>query len=185
MTLHKTTRSRTDLILHPVRLRLMTELTGRSLTSKQLAEALPDLPQASLYRHIKLLVEGGIFETVAEQLVNGATERTYAVAQGQGRLTGEELSGMTATEHREAFQLFVASLTERFSRYIDHADLDLLEDDGLSYNGTVIYLSDQEKAALRDRMMALIAEFASLGPSENRRRYTLGSIVIPDERRHS
>lgn len=176
-------RARRDLILHPVRLRLLTELTGRALTSRQLAEAMPDVPQATLYRHIKTLVDGGLFETVAEAPVNGALERTYAVAQGQGRLSPEEMSSMTAEEHLEAFTIFIGSLSERFACYVDRADLDHLAEEGLSYNGTAIYLSDHERVALRDRLMAAVGEFAALGPSPERKRYTLASIVIPDERK--
>lgn len=40
------------LIGHPVRLRVIIALGGRTLTTKQLAEALPDVAQATLYRHV-------------------------------------------------------------------------------------------------------------------------------------
>ena len=145
-------KSKQDLILHPVRLRLLTELTGRSLTSRQLAAALPDIPQATLYRHIKTLLDGGIFTTVAETMVNGALERTYAVASGQERLTAEELADMSSEEHKTAFNLFVAALSERFARYIDQADLSQLVEDGLSYNGTAIYLNESERAAFQEEI---------------------------------
>ena len=64
-------RDKADLILHPARLRIMGELGGRQMTSRQLAIALPDMAQASLYRHIKALLDGGILEVVSEQAVNG------------------------------------------------------------------------------------------------------------------
>ena len=174
-----------DLILHPVRLRLLTELTGRSLTSRQLAAALPDIPQATLYRHIKTLHDGGIFRTVAESMVNGALERTYAVATGQARLTPEELAGMSSDEHKTAFNLFIAALSEQFARYIDQADLNKLIADGLSYNSATIYLSEGERQAFQAEIIAVIGKFTHLGPAADRKRYNLTSIVIPDERSQS
>ena len=175
-------KSKHDLILHPVRLRVMTEMVGKALTTQQLAAALPDIPQASLYRHVKLLVDGGIFQVVAENIVNGAVERTYAIAPEQDRFAPGELS---ADDHKKAFNLFIASLSERFARYIEGADLSHLAEDGLSYNNTVIYLSDEERDTLQAAFSDAIRPFISLGPAPERRRYTLASLVIPDERHRS
>ena len=178
-------KAKRDLILHPVRLRLLTELTGRALNSRQLATALPDIPQATLYRHIKTLVEGGIFTTVAENMVNGALERTYAITQGQERLSPPDLASMSSSEHEQAFNLFVASLSERFARYIEQADLDQLHEDGMSYNGTAIYLTEEERVSFQEQIIAAIGAFTTLGPGPGRQRYTLASIVIPDDRKES
>ena len=177
------TKTKRDLLLHPVRLRLLAELSGRSMTTQQLATALPDIPQATLYRHIKRLVEGSIFQTVAETQVNGAIERTYAVAPGQDSFSPEDLADMSVSEHQETFNLFIATLSERFARYIAGADLTRLLEDGLSYNGTVIYLSEAERSELQAAFMNTISPFVSLGPAPKRKRYTLASIVIPDERK--
>ncbi len=174
--------SKRDLILHPIRLRLLTELTGRTLTSKQLADLLPDVPQASLYRHIKMLVEGGVFETVNLTPVRGAVERTYGVAQGQGRLGAEDLESMSVTQHQQAFHLFVGSLSERLGRYLETADLSRLKEDGMSFNGTAIYLSAVERKEFTERINEVVGRFVAEGPAPDRRRYTLASIVIPEER---
>lgn len=174
--------SKKDLILHPIRLRLLTELTGRTLTSKQLADLLPDVPQASLYRHIKVLAEGGVFETVQRTPVRGAIERTYAVAKGQGRLGPEDLESMSVSEHQDAFHLFVGSLSERLGRYLETADLSRLKEDGMSFNGTAIYLSAAEREEFTEQINELVERFVMAGPSPDRTRYTLASIVIPEDR---
>jgi DNA-binding transcriptional ArsR family regulator len=173
---------KSDLILHPIRLRLMTELAGRQMTAQQLAEALPDVAQASLYRHIKRLLEGGVFEIVAEQLVNGAVERTLAVVAGQTQLSLAEAQAMTAVEHIRAFNIFAASLIESFSRYADGADPAYFMVDGVSYSRAVIYLTDEERAEFQQAIMNLMGQVMSNQPQPGRKRYTLASVVIPDER---
>ncbi|NNJ11357.1 helix-turn-helix domain-containing protein [Chloroflexales bacterium ZM16-3] len=45
-----------DLLLHPIRLRIIVALTVQQLTVQQLAGVLPDVPQATLYRQIHKLV---------------------------------------------------------------------------------------------------------------------------------
>jgi hypothetical protein len=176
------TQNQRDLILHPIRLRLMTELAGRQMTSQQLAQALPDVPQASLYRHIKKLLEGGAFEIVSEQVVNGATERTFAVAAGQERLSLAEAQAMTTAEHIQAFNTFAASLIEAFSRYMVGADPAQFAEDGVSYNRAVIYLDAAERAEFQEAVMALVGGVMANQPQPGRKRYTLASVVIPDER---
>jgi hypothetical protein len=107
-------QTKSDLLLHPVRMRLVTELAGRQMTPGQLAAALPDVPQATLYRQINRLLEGGVFEVVAEQVVNGATERTYAVVGGGDRLS----LGRAAGDHAGSACTLLFHLCRRADRYV-------------------------------------------------------------------
>ena len=69
-----------DLLLHPVRLRVVKAFLGdRALTTAQLAAELSDVPAGSLYRHISRLTKAGVLHVVAERRVRGAVERTYAL----------------------------------------------------------------------------------------------------------
>ncbi len=59
-----TDRTRSEMLLHPVRIRIVSEFTGRQRTDRDLADALPDIRQASLYRLVAALVVGGVLEQV-------------------------------------------------------------------------------------------------------------------------
>src|SRR5258708_37343099 len=59
---------RADLVLHPVRLRIILVFArGRRLTPQQVAAVLPDVPQATLYRQIERLYRGGALAVAAER----------------------------------------------------------------------------------------------------------------------
>ena len=178
-------QTKSDLVFHPVRMRLITELAGRQMTPGQLAETMPDIPQATLYRHINRLLAGGIIEVVNEQIVNGAIERTVAVVAGQARLTDEDLKGLTAVEHTRNFTTFAGSLIEAFSRYARQANPDAMNADGLSYNRATIYLSAEERAEFQEAIVTLLQDVMRHPPTPERRRYLLASVVIPDERSSS
>ena len=45
--------SKAEMIVHPIRLRIIEALHGRELTSRQIADSLDDVPQATLYRRRK------------------------------------------------------------------------------------------------------------------------------------
>ncbi len=175
--------SKLDSMLHPIRLRLMTELAGRRMTTGQLGAAMPDVAQATLYRQVKRLLDAGLIQVVDEQVVNGATERIYALVPGQDSLTDEDMQGLTAEEHARNFSVFSALLIDTYRRYLEHADLDALVADGMGYNRVVIYLDEAERAAFQQKMVALLKSVMINPPSPERRRYTLASVVIPDERK--
>lgn len=172
---------KSDVLLHPVRMRLVTELAGRHMTPGQLAAKMPDVAQATLYRHISRLVESGIFEVVSQQAVNGAVERTYGVVAGAERLTAAEMQAITPAEHGRYFSIFAAALINAVSRYVQQTDPDKISQSGLSYNRAIIYLSDEERAAFQDQIVALIGGVMSNEPTPERQRFTLASVVIPDE----
>jgi len=111
-----------DLILHPVRLRIVRAfLGGRSLTTSALAAELADVPPASLYRHVARLVEAGVLEVVAERRVRGAVERTYVLHEAAANIGADELATMSADEHRRMFITFVAGLVGDFDSYLARA----------------------------------------------------------------
>lgn len=174
-----------DLLLHPVRLRIMTEIVGKALTPRQLAAALPDVPQATLYRQINLLLDGDILEVAEETPVSGAVERTYRLRQGAEGISREELRDLSDEDHLRYFNIFMASLIENFARYVQQRDPTHFEQDGMSYNRAVIYLNAEERAQFQREVMSLLSSVISNIPSPDRQRYTLASIVIPDDRKSS
>lgn len=168
-----------DLMIHPVRLRILSHLAGKAMTTAMLAAALPEISQATLYRQIKILVDGGMLAVVGESEVRGAVERTYTLAANGGRLTSQELAGLSPEEHLRYFGIFVAALFDAFGAYLQQADLDHLVEDGLTYNHVVLYLNEGERDALRMQLMGTVQAVMSNQPRADRRPYTLASMVIP------
>jgi DNA-binding transcriptional ArsR family regulator len=170
---------RVNLIIHPVRLQIVTELSRTPLTPRQLGELLPRIPQSTLYRHIGMLAEGGVLEVVAENQVNGVTERTYALVAGQARFSPEELSSLTSEEHLHYFTIFATALIDSFAEYIHDANLENVVADGLSYRRTVIYLSDDERAEFEEGLNKVLGRFMGQDAAPHRKRYTLAAVTIP------
>ena len=65
------TQKKVDMMLHPVRLRILLTLVGNRLTAQDLAQALPEIPQATLYRHIHHLVGAGLLSIDETRSVRG------------------------------------------------------------------------------------------------------------------
>src|SRR3954452_7720733 len=132
-----------NLILHPVRMRIMKALVGnRKLTVQEIGQYLADVPQATLYRHLNKLVQGGIIETVAQHQVRGTVEKVYALSSNSG-ITPQEFMESSSEEKLEVFIQFVNGLINDFGNYVEQENIDLIKD-GVSFRQVDLYLDDQE-----------------------------------------
>lgn len=170
-----------DLLLHPVRLRIVQSFLGdRALTTTQLRADLPDVPAASLYRHVARLVTGGVLSAVAERRVRGAVERTYVLRAAAARISLDQVMKMTSDEHRQAFFAFIAGLIGDFDRYLARGPVDPVRD-GASYNLAGMWLDDAELVELgRDLILALQPRLAN-APRAGRTRRILATVLLPGE----
>ncbi|MBV9944396.1 MAG: helix-turn-helix domain-containing protein [Solirubrobacterales bacterium] len=170
-----------DLLLHPVRLRIIRAFLGeRALTTGDLRRELPDVPPASLYRHVARLVEAGVLSVVSERRVRGALERTYVLRVAAASINLDELERMTRQDHRQAFMAFVAGLLGDFDRYLNRDDIDLARD-GVSYRMAGLWLDDAEMADLARELARVIQPRAANPPRRGRRRRILGFVLLPGD----
>jgi DNA-binding transcriptional ArsR family regulator len=170
-----------DLLLHPHRLRIVQALMGRDrLTTTDLRRLLPDVPTATLYRQVTVLLEGGILEVVEERQARGAVERTLALVGDRAVVTPEEAAAMTVEDHRRAFLTFVAGLLADFDRYLDGESPDLMRD-LVGYRQVALHLSDEELMEMIGELNAAIAPRLELGPGPGRRRRIFTTLLMPDD----
>lgn len=168
-----------DLILHPVRLRIIIALNGQEMTPQEMAVELGDVPQATLYRHIKALNEGGVITVVAERQVHSVTESVYALADvNAGVLGPEEAASMSPDDHMRVFTVFISSLLAEFSRYLEGDDIDLVRD-MISYQQVSLLLSDEELMVFLKDLNRLFIPLLDNKPRPDRRRRLLSTILIP------
>lgn len=167
-----------DLLLHPVRLRIVKAFLGdRALTTTDLGAELADVPAGSLYRHVARLAKEGVLQVVAERRVRGTVERTYALRLLAARMGPAEAAAMSPDEHEQAFLAFVAGLLADFDRYLA-ATPDLVRD-GVSYNVGAMWLSDEEHAALLRELAMVIQPRLANAQRKGRRRRMVYSVFLP------
>src|SRR5689334_7486282 len=100
-----------ELIAHPVRLRILHALSGgRMLTTSELCARMPDVSKASAYRHVGLLVDGGVIEVESEQRVRGAVERRYRLRGDRAVIDPKMAASLSPDQHRRGFAAAMASL---------------------------------------------------------------------------
>ncbi len=174
--------SKADAILHPVRMRILqtlaTGLSGRTMTAREIGQVLPDVAQASIYRHLARLVDADVVEVVEEHKVRNTIERVYGLPNGAAVLTRDEMLGLSRAEHLHYFTTFMAGLLGDYARYLERADVDFVRD-GVGYRELILNLSDDEMVEFTGAVSDVILPYLKLEPAAHRRRRVLASIVIP------
>jgi hypothetical protein len=162
-----------------VRLRIVQAFLGdRALTTTELRAELPDVPPASLYRHVARLVDRGVLSVVAERRVRGALERTYILRAAAARISADEVAKMSVDEHRQAFLAFIAGLIGDAERYLSREDVDPLRD-GASYNLAGMWLTDVELMELARELYTVVQPRLAHHPTPGRTRRILATVLLP------
>jgi hypothetical protein len=168
-----------DLLLHPVRLRIILAVAGRQVTAQQLANELPDIPQATLYRNINTLAAASILAVVQERRVRNTIEKTYALPEQDLFLTAADLENAGPEDYIRLFTQYLGLQLGYYVRYIQQGDVDFARDH-LSFHMFPLYLSEAETASLGEAVNAALLPYVKNEPSPERQRYILGLLSLPD-----
>jgi hypothetical protein len=172
-----------DLLLHPVRLRIVKAFLGdRALTTSQLVAELDDVPAGSLYRHVALLTKAGVLQVVAERRVRGAVERTYTLRLFAAQVGPGEAAAMTVEEHAQAFMAYIAGLVADFDRYLAAGPPDPVRD-GAAYRVAAMWLSDAELVEFLGDLARIAQPRLANAPGQGRRRRMLYTVLLPGAER--
>lgn len=169
----------TDILLHPIRLRVVLAISGNDLTTTELGERLPDVPPATLYRHVAKLADAGLLEVVRERRSRGGVERTYRLVVSAANIGAEEAVSMTSEEHMTGFVTFVSALVGDFGCYLDHPDSNPGED-AMGYRQAALWLTEGERTELLVKLRGALTPYLALERTEERSRSLLSTILIPD-----
>lgn len=176
------TEHKRRLLLHPVRMRIVQALAARPLTPLQLVEVLGDVPQATVYRHLKRLHEAALIEVVGERRVRGGSERTYSLVSDAASLGPADLEDASPEEHFELFATFVGTLLSDYSAYLRDNEAPDLERDRVGFRRIPLWLSDAEFDDFAQAVNAALRPFIGNEPDERRRLRQLSIVVMPDDR---
>ena len=152
---------------------LQVIMTKKEATSGEIGEELPDIPRASLYRHIKVLLDAAVIVVVREAFKRGSIEKTYAMAQQMPYEDSNE-------EYHSLIQSALMGLQGEFHRYFRGEDPDP-QRDLLTVASASLVMSDEEMIDFLTAYGELIQKYMQNKPSEGRKVRKVTVVVSPNE----
>jgi len=100
------------LIAHPLRLQILSLLTGQTMSAAEIARELDDT-QANVSYHMRRLADGGLIRLVGERQIRGGVAKIYT----HDAESGEVLNVSTRGELRQLLGILAHGMTSRGARY--------------------------------------------------------------------
>jgi DNA-binding transcriptional ArsR family regulator len=163
-----------EVIMNPTRQRIIQYLVihGQGSTGEMRRE-IQDIPPASLYRHVKLLLDAGLLEVVKEERIRGVVERTY-------RIANKEKDEIGLTDIGAIIQTGLLSLMSVFQEYFSREDRDPVKD-LLSFSTSTLMMTDEEFLSFLMKLNAIFGEAIKNKPGDGRKPRRLTLISSPNE----
>ena len=155
-----------EVVMNPVRQRIFQYfLLHETGTVKELRKALPDVPGASLYRHIKILTDYSILMVVGENRIRGTVESVYRL--NKDAMATEDAGG-------NAVQMSLLGICASFARYFAGGHVDPKKDMLLLTSCTLL-LTDEEFSGFLSEINEIALKYmkAEAGESSKTRQITL------------
>ena len=106
-----------ECLTNPIKNKLLMAVKEQGLaTTKELAKKLPDIPQATLYRYLKRMVEDGLLEVARENRIRNVTEKVYTLAIDYDLEIEKMNEDTTGRLYVARFRQFVGGLVEEFDK---------------------------------------------------------------------
>lgn len=99
-------------VAHPLRLRLLSLLTGEAFSAAEAARALGE-SQANVSYHLRRLAQAGLVTLVEQATIRGGTAKRYR----HDPASGETLGAGSADAHQALMRSLAGELTARSTRY--------------------------------------------------------------------
>ena len=159
-----------EIVMNPVRQRIFQYfLLHETGTVKEIRKALPDVPSASLYRHVKILADSSILMVVGENRIRGTVESIYQL--NRDALTIEDENG-------NAVQMSLLSICASFARYFSSGNADPKKDMLLFTNCTLV-LTDEEFSGFLSEINEIALKYMKVEATENSKTRQITLISAP------
>ena len=170
--------NKADLIIHPVRLKILQTLTEGPMTTQEISEVLNDIPTSSIYRHLKLLLDGDMVEVAETRPVKGIQEKIYRLAKAP-KLSPEDVADFSKEDHLRYFTSYTATLLQGFADYISSSNNPDLVEDRVGYNEVIFYASQEELVTFAQDLNKALLKVVKNKPAEGKQKRKIAIISFP------
>lgn len=168
-------QNKVDVILNPVRIRIIQYASqNQPMTVAQLANALPDVSKATLYRHLRILTENQILQVVGEEKIRGTFEQSYSLNRSKINATGQE----SRSELQVLVYSMLAKLIAEFTQYFNR-DLITPVEDKLFLSTNIFNLDNDDFDSFTQEIFAIIEKYSRLPVKENSKMRMITVVSSP------
>lgn len=161
-----------EIVMNPVRQRIFQYfLIHETGTVKEIRKALPDVPSASLYRHMKILTDHSILMVVGENRIRGTIESVYQLNKSALEV---------GDEGGNAVQMSLLSICASFAKYFSRDNVDPRKD-MLLFTNCTLTLTDEEFSNFLSEINDIAVKYMKVEANANSKTRQITLISAPTD----
>ena len=168
-----------ECLSHSIRGKLLRTIAEQErTTAKKLAQIINTLPQASLYRYLKKMVDDGLIEVVEENQIRNVKEKVYGMAidlDSELKKIAEDTSGATFLAQ---FQNFTNGIMDEFQIYLKENEVPT-SGFAFGFGMLPIYVTNKEAWELYQKIEELLQPYHNNSLTHDRQLRNFAMIFTP------
>ncbi|WP_226654849.1 hypothetical protein [Pseudalkalibacillus hwajinpoensis] len=172
-------QSKADIILHPFRMKIIQYLAKGNATGYEMVTGLPQIPQATLYRHLNIfLKKENIIAVIDEKQIRGAVEKAYSLHKDGPRINAGDFKTMTEDEQMQLLTTLYFDLLNKTEAYIksDHT----IEKNPFGSNKVELHLTEDEFHCMRKDLIDVYKKYNARRTNKDQRTIHMVQIFLPE-----
>lgn len=177
--------NKVEILMHPVRMKISQALMRNKengLTPLEMVKIIKDIPQATLYRHIQILLDSGIIRVIKEKKVKSVSEKYYALNEEEATLNGSEWNKASDEEKLDYVSFYQLSLMTQYQSYLMKLEEQNCQD-GATFSLVELKMDDESFKEFQNELNELMTKYYHTTNKNNEIDApvrTIAITIIPD-----
>ncbi|MED3802073.1 helix-turn-helix domain-containing protein [Lysinibacillus xylanilyticus] len=176
-------RNKAEVLMHPVRMKILQALMHdkeEGLSTLEMISIIKDVPQATLYRHIQILMDEDIIKIVKERKVRSVTEKFYALNEGAEKLSQEDWTQLTIKQKLNYVSNYQLALLSQYQNYLNSLDEEERLADLATFSFIDLTLTTNQFMSFESELNDLIIKYYNMADSSKETETkTIAINIIP------
>ncbi|MFB7159860.1 helix-turn-helix domain-containing protein [Lysinibacillus sp. NPDC056232] len=176
-------RNKAEVLMHPVRMKILQALMHdkeEGLSTLEMISIIKDVPQATLYRHIQILMDESIIKIVKERKVRSVTEKFYALNEGAEKLSQEDWTQLTIKQKLNYVSNYQLALLSQYQNYLNLLDEEERLTDLSTFSFIDLTLTTDQFVSFENELNDLIIKYYNMADSSKETETkTIAINIIP------
>lgn len=148
--------------MHPVRIKICQALLRnkeQGLTPLEMVKILKDVPQATLYRHIQVMVDANIVSVIKEKKVKSVSEKYYALNEDEIRIGGEEWGKVPIEEKLDYISYYQLLLMTQYQNYLEKLEEQNSQEDRSTFSVVELKIDEENFTQFQNELNELMIKY--------------------------
>ncbi|MDX8360995.1 helix-turn-helix domain-containing protein [Cytobacillus sp. IB215316] len=179
-------KNKVEILMHPVRMKISQVLMRNNkngLTPLEMVKLIKDVPQATLYRHIQVMLDAGVISVLKEKKVKSVSEKYYTLNEDAARLNIAEWQTISSEKKIDYVSYYQLTLLNQYQSYLTKLEEQDNSEDGATFSVVELKLNDEKFLEFQSDLNTLITKYYNHANDRNEEDIpvrTLAVTIIPE-----